>query len=158
MATESIISLRGLARIALALLLFSVGLCQGAGAQTNPSVVATGPISAVASHPATWGQQWETAISSNGDLVTEDFQYGGVYLFPAGGGALVTLVAAGSCGYCNPAIAIDPWDNLWIGQNWNNELERIPYANGTWNMSDPNILIYGYSWSGNSQAFNTVNA
>jgi sugar lactone lactonase YvrE len=158
MATESKISLRGFARIAFALLLLNFCVFQGAGAATNLSVVATGPIGPVASHPATWGQQWETAISSKGDVVTEDFQNGGVYLFPAGGGAVVTLVAGGSCGYCNSGVAFDPWDNLWIGQNWNNELERVPYANGTWNMSDPNIITYGYSWSGNSQAFNTVNA
>ncbi|MGA2351973.1 MAG: hypothetical protein ABSF70_16170, partial [Terracidiphilus sp.] len=155
MATKSIISLRGSARIALALL-FSVCLCQGAGAQTNMSVVATGPYSAVASHPATWGQQWETAISSKGDLFTVDFQNGGLYLFPAGGGAMVTLIASGNT-WTNPGIAIDPWDNLWIGLDWNNEFERIPYANGTWNMSDPNIITYAYFWNPGSQAFNTVN-
>lgn len=158
MATESIISLRGFAKIALALL-FSVCLCQGAWAGTTSSVVTTDQYSAVAAHPAaTWGQQWETAISSKGDLVTEDFENGGVFLFPAGGGAMVTLVAEGSCGYCNSGVAFDPWNNLWIGYNWNGELERIPYKNGTWNMSDPDIMIWGETWNGNNQGFNTVNA
>ena len=96
MATESIISLRGFARIVFALLLCSVCLCQGAGAQTNTSVVATGPISAVAAHPATWGDVWETAISTNGDVVLGDFENGALYEFPAGGGALITLAAPGA--------------------------------------------------------------
>ncbi|MFZ1085618.1 MAG: Ig-like domain repeat protein [Terracidiphilus sp.] len=157
MATESIISLRGFAKIALALL-FSVCLCQGAWAGTTSSVVATGQISAVATHPATWGQQWETAISSKGDLITEDFENGGLYLFPAGGGAVVTLVAPGNS-WTNSGVAFDPWDNLWIGYNWTGELQRIPYANGTWSMSDPNIISYQQSWNAPqaSQAFNTVN-
>lgn len=150
MATESIISLRGFARIALALLLCSVCLCQGAGAQTNSSVVATGPISAVAAHPATWGYVWETAISSYGDVVVGDFQNCAIYEFPAGGGALITLAAPGtwgSCGWANMGVAIDPWDNLWIGDNWSNDLIRIPYdsVNHTWNLSDPNAITY--SWS-----------
>jgi sugar lactone lactonase YvrE len=162
MATESIISLRGFAKIALALL-FSVCLCQGAWAGTTSSVVVTGPVSAVASHPATWGSVWQTAISSKGDVVVGDFENGALYEFPAGGGAMITLAAPGawaSGGWSDIGVTIDPWDNLWIDQNWNNELERIPYdpVNHTWNMSDPNIITYGYSWTGNSQAFNTVNA
>ena len=62
----------------------------GNGQGTSP-VVATGPISAVASHPATWGQVWQTAISSKGDLVVYDFEHGALYEFPAGGGAMITL-------------------------------------------------------------------
>ena len=149
MGTESIISLRGFARIAFALLLCSVCLCQGAGAQTNTSVVATGPISAVAAHPATWGDVWETAISSNGDVVVGDFQNGALYEFPAGGGALITLAAPGTWGgggWTNMGVAIDPWNNLWIGDNWNADLIRIPYdsVHHTWNLSDPNAITY--SW------------
>jgi sugar lactone lactonase YvrE len=149
MATESIISLRGFARIALALLLF-VCLCQGAGAQTNSPVVATGPISAVASHPATWGQVWETAISSNGDLVVGDFEQGALYEFPGGGGAMITLAAPGTWangGWANMGVAIDPWNNLWIGQNWSADLMRVPYNSTThsWNLADPNAITYTWA-------------
>jgi len=150
MATESIISLRGFARVALALLLFSVCLCQGAWAAANSPVVATGPISGVASHPATWGQVWQTAISSKGELVVGDFEKGALYEFPAGGGAMITLAAPGtwaSGGWANMGVAIDPWDNLWIGQNWNSDLMRIPYdsVNHTWNLSDPNAITYTWA-------------
>jgi len=150
MGTESIISLRGFARIAFALLLCSVCLCQGAGAQTNSSVVATGPTGAVAAHPATWGDVWETAISTNGDVVVGDFENGALYEFPAGGGALITLATAGTWGgggWTNMGVAIDPWNNLWIGDNWNADLIRIPYdsVNHTWNLADPNAITYTYS-------------
>ena len=149
MGTESIVSLRGFAKIAFALLLCSVCLCQGAGAQANTSVVATGPISAVAAHPATWGDVWETAISTNGDVVLGDFENGALYEFPAGGGALITLAAPGtwaSGGWANMGVAIDPWNNLWIGDNWSANVVRIPYdsVNHTWNLADPNAITY--SW------------
>lgn len=162
MATESIISLRGFAKIALALLLFSVSLCQGAAGQGTSPVIATGPISAVASHPATWGQVWQTAISSKGDLVVYDFEQGALYEFPGGGGPMITLAGPGLAGpgggWANSGVAIDPWDNLWIGQNWNAELIRIPYdaVNHTWNLADPNAITYQYTWGGGNQSFNTA--
>lgn len=148
MATESIFSLRGFAKAAFALLLVCACLCQGAWADTNSTVVATGPISAVATHPATWGQVWQTAISSHGDLVVNDFEKGALYEFPAGGGAMITLAAPGTSGpaggWGNMGVAIDPWDNLWIGQNWNSDLMRIPYdsVNHTWNLTNPNNNVY----------------
>jgi len=161
MAIESIVSLRGFTKIALALF-FSVCMCQGSAGQGTSPVVATGPISAVADHPATWGQVWETAISSKGDLVVYDFEQGALYEFPAGGAPLITLAAPGLAGpgggWANMGVAIDPWDNLWIGQNWNAELIRIPYdaVNETWNLSDPAAITYQYPWGGGNQAFATA--
>ncbi len=115
-----------------------------------PAVV-SGPPSAVASHPATWGQVWNTAISSKGDLVIDDFEQGALYEFPAGGGAMITLASPGNSGpaggWGNMGVAIDPWDNLWIGQNWNSDLMRIPYdnVNHTWNLSGSNNTIYTWA-------------
>jgi hypothetical protein len=148
MATESIISLRGFAKIALALLFFSACLCQGAWAGTTSSVVATGPLSAVATHPATWGQVWNSAISSKGDLVVNDFQNDAYYEFPAGGGSVITLGAAGvytSGGWTNMSIAFDPWDNLWIGDNWNAEFIRVPYISATdsWDFASGTVVDLG---------------
>ncbi len=115
-----------------------------------PAVV-SGPPTAVASHPATWGQQWNTAISSHGDLVVDDFEQGALYEFPAGGGAMITLATPGNNGpgggWANMGVAIDPWNNLWIGQNWNSDLMRIPYdsVNHTWNLTGSNNTIYTWA-------------
>ena len=84
MATESIISMRGFAKITLALLLLSVCLCTEAWAGANPSVVATGPLSAVATHPA-FEVVWNTAISPWGDLFVMDFSANALYFRPAAG-------------------------------------------------------------------------
>ena len=151
MATELFTAPRRFAKIALALLLFNVCLCQGVRAGASSSVVATGSISAVASHPTDWGQVWQTAISSKGDLVIDDFEKGALYEFPAGGGPMITLAAPGSSGpggaWANMGVAIDPWDNLWIGQNWNSDLMRIPYdsVNHTWNLTDPGNIVYTWA-------------
>lgn len=154
MGTESFNALRRIAGTAL-LLLFGLCYCAGAGAQTTPSAVVTGPVTGVATHPATWGDVWETAISSEGDLVVLDFQNGALYEFPANGGAMITLAGPGllaSGGWTNMGVAIDPWNNLWVGQNWNANLLRVPYdpVNHTWNLSGPNATIY--TW----QTFNNM--
>ena len=119
-----------------------------------PAVV-SGPPTAIATHPASWGQVWETAISSKGDLVLYGFEQGGLYEFPAGGGAMITVIAPGN-GWTNIGVAIDPWDNLWIVDNWSAELIRVPYSGGTWNLADPGAITYQYSWGGGNQSFNTA--
>jgi len=50
----------------------------------------------------------------------------------------------GGGGWTNMGVAIDPWNNLWIGDNWNANVIRIPYdsVNHTWNLSDPNAITY----------------
>jgi hypothetical protein len=65
-----------------------------------------------------------------------DWVNGGVYEFPAGGGAAITLVAVGGLGgnYQNPGIVIDPNNNLYLEANYNNALVMFPWnaATGTW--------------------------
>jgi hypothetical protein len=111
-----------------------------------PAIV-SGPPTALATHPAAWGYDWETAISSKGDLVLGDFENGALYEFPAGGGALITLAGPGTWGgggWTNFGVAIDPWNNLWIGDNWNANVIRIPYdsVNHTWSLANPNAITY----------------
>ena len=128
-------------------LLSSVSL---SGIGVVPTVV-TGPPTGLQTHPATWGQVWETAISSRGDLVVDGFEQGALYEFPADGSPMITLAAPGTSGpggaWSNMGVAIDPWDNLWIGQNWNSDLMRIPYdsVNHTWNLSGPGTTIYTWA-------------
>ena len=133
------------------MLLFSVCLCQEAAGQGTSPVVATGPISAVASHPATWGQVWQTAISSKGDLVVYDFEHGALYEFPAGGGAMITLAGPGLAGpgggWANCCVAIDPWDNLGSGSKLEPELIRIPYdaVNHSSSLASPTQCLPQYT-------------
>ena len=143
MATESIISMRGFAKITLALLLLSVCLCTEAWAGANPSVVATGPLSAVATHPA-FEVVWNTAISPWGDLFVMDFSANALYEFPAGGGAEITIVPSGSFlggdgGWTVNGVAVNPvTGDVLVGNNWSNcYLWDIPYVPAThsWNAA-----------------------
>ena len=67
--------------------------------------------------------------------------------FLQGAERMITLAAPGNpvqeAAGRNMGVAIDPWNNLWIGQNWNSDLRRIPYdnVNHTWNLTGPNITI-----------------
>ena len=142
MATESIISLRGFAKIALALL-FSVCLCTGAWAGTNSPVVTTGQLSAVATHPE-FEVVWNTAISPWGDLFVMDFSANALYEFPAGGGAMITVIPSGSIlggdgGWTVNGVAVNPvTGDVLVGNNWSNcYLWDIPYVPAThsWNAA-----------------------
>jgi hypothetical protein len=134
MISKSSKSLHRFSGIALALLFLGSFCCGGAEAQTTPIVTAT--FAQGLNHPAGWGLIEQTAIDSYGDWVVVDYANGGVYEFPQGGGAAITLVAPGNLGggYENPAVAIDPGNNLYLGGNWNNCLLEYPYdaATQTW--------------------------
>jgi sugar lactone lactonase YvrE len=145
MATESIISLRGFAKFALSLMFISLCLSEGAGAQ---SVVATGPLSAAAPATASFGAIWNTAITQYGDLVVQDFKAGAMYDFPAGGGAMNTIIASGGMlnGWTEIGVGVNPATNdLLTGNNWAGcFLWDIPYnpATKTWDSTK------AFQWGG----------
>lgn len=134
MVATSSTHLRRLAGFASALVLVSLCLTGLAAGQGSPLVTASS--AAGMSHPTGWGQIQQTAINSNGDWVVVDYVNGAVYEFPAGGQAAITLVAAAGLGggYENPAVVIDPNNNLYLGANWNNALVMFPWnsATNTW--------------------------
>jgi sugar lactone lactonase YvrE len=128
MVTMSFIALRRFAGFTLALMLLSL-LCltRSAMGQGTPLVTASGP--AGLAHPTGWGTILQSAIDSNGDWFVGDWQYGGLYEFPVGGGAAITLAAPGSLGgYTNPNVLLDPGNNLYLTGNYNNCLLMFPYG------------------------------
>lgn len=134
MFSKSSKSLHQFSGIALALLFLGSFCCGAAEAQTTPTVTAS--FAQGLDHPSGWGLIEQTAIDSYGDWVVVDYANGAVYEFPHGGGAAITLLAPGFLGggYENPAVAIDPDNNLYLGGNWNNCLLEYPYnaAMQTW--------------------------
>ncbi len=134
MATLSFTALRRLAGTTFTLMLLSLCLTGVAPGQGGlPLVTASAP--AGLNHPTGWKTIQQTAIDSNGDWLVEEYPDGGLFEFPAGGGAMITLVpltGLGSTnGYQNPAIALDPNNNLYVGGNWNNCLLMFPYDTKT---------------------------
>jgi hypothetical protein len=142
MATTSFTALRRLAGFAFTLTLFSLCLTGVAAGQGSPLVTASAPVGL--NHDTGWKVIQQTAIDSNGDWLVEEYPDGGLFEFPAGGGAQVTLAplaALGSLnGYQNPAIAIDPANNLYLGANWNNCLLRFKYNAATNSWPDLSAL------------------
>jgi hypothetical protein len=142
MATTSFTASRRIAGLASTLLLSS--LCMSgvaAGQSSAPLVIVTS--AAGLTHPTGWGTIQQSAIDSQGDWVVDDYVNGAVYEFPAGGGAAITLVPVSGLGggYENPAVVIDPSNNLYLGANWNNGIVMFP-----WN---PSATTPGTSqWSG----------
>jgi hypothetical protein len=133
MATTSFTALRRLARIAFALMLLSLCLTGIAIGQAPPAVTASAP--AGLTHPTGWGTIEQTAIDSNGDWLVVDYSKGAAYLFPANGGAMITLVAPGGLGgYNNPVALFDPANNIYFSGDWNNCLEDYLYdaATNSW--------------------------
>jgi sugar lactone lactonase YvrE len=128
MATTSFTASRRIAGLASTLLFSSLCLSGVAAGQSSaPLVIATS--AAGLSHPTGWGTIQQSAIDSNGDWVVDDYANGAVYEFPAGGGAAITLVPVSGLGggYENPAVVIDPSNNLYLGANWNNGIVMFPW-------------------------------
>ena len=150
MVTTSLTASRRIAGLASTLLLSS--LCMSgvaAGQSSAPLVIATS--AAGLTHPTGWGTIQQSAIDSQGDWVVDDYVNGAVYEFPAGGGAAITLVPVSGLGggYENPAVVIDPSNNLYLGANWNNGIVMFP-----WN---PSATTPGTSqWSGLSSVTASV--
>lgn len=136
MATVSSNALDRITGIAFMLFLC---LCFGVAAQgQGNSPLVTASFASGMSHPSGWGTIQQTALDANGDWLVVDFPNGALYEFPAGGGAAITLVppaGLGSIGgYQNPALLIDPANNIYVGANWNNCLMEFPWdpAAQTW--------------------------
>jgi len=133
MATASFHSLRRLLASMLTLLLVCVCVGQKAAPQGTPQVTST--FVTAMTHPAGWGQIIGTAITTEGDLLVIDSGNAALYEFPANGGAMITLVAAGGLGSnWNPDLALDSQNTLYLTGNWSNCLLRFPYdpATKTW--------------------------
>jgi hypothetical protein len=134
MVTSSFTALRRLAGYTFALTLLSLSMNGIASGQGTPPVTVTSAVGM--SHPTGWGQIQQTAINSNGDWMVVDIVNGAVYEFPAGGGDAIPISGIDGLGggYENPAVAIDPGDNLYLGANWNNCLLMFPWdaATKTW--------------------------
>ncbi|MGD0548670.1 MAG: hypothetical protein ABR991_12705, partial [Terracidiphilus sp.] len=112
MGTTSFTALRRLTGIAFTLFFMGACLCVGAAGQA-PSVVPS--VTTSLTHPAGWGTILQTAVDVQGDWLVVDYPNGGLYKFPAGGGAAVALVPVGALGgYNNPGIAIDSNNTLYI--------------------------------------------
>jgi hypothetical protein len=131
MATTSFTVLRRFAGFAFTLML--VGLCLTGAAVGQGSPLVTASSAAGLNHPTGWGTIQDTAIDQAGDWLVVDYANGALYEFPVGGGAAITLAGASPSaslggGYQNPAIVIDPGNNLYLGANWNNCLVLF-----TWN-------------------------
>lgn len=152
MATTSFTALRRFAGFALTSLLICLCLCMEAAGQSTSSLVTSSVVTGL-TPPGTWDTIWDTAASSNGDFVAADFQAGGVTQFQSGNPNPIVLFAPGAWaggGWANNGIAIDPWNNLWLDNNWNGGLLWIPYnaATRTWNVAAAqtvaNSLPIGY--------------
>ncbi len=148
MATTSFTTLRRFAGYAFTLMLISMCLTGLATGQGSPLVTASS--AAGLSHPTGWGTIEDSAIDQAGDWFVVDYANGGLYEFPASGGAAIVLgsvtpSASLGGGYQNPVITIDPGNNLYLSANWNNCLLLFPWnaTTKTWtglNDGGPNDL------------------
>jgi len=134
MATTRMTAMRRLTGIAFSLMLISFCLTGAAAGQSTPLVTASA--AAGLPHPTGWGAIQQSAIDQQGDWWVVDYANGAVYEFPAGGGAAIAISGVDGLGggYENPAIAIDPGNNIYLGANWNNGLVMFPWnpATQTW--------------------------
>jgi hypothetical protein len=136
MLIKSFTSPRWLFACVLTLLLVCGSFSKGVEAQTTPLV--TGSFATSLTSPTGLGGVVQTALDSYGDWLVLDYVNGGLYEYPAGGGAMITLVPTGTIssnsGYQNPGITLDSYNNLYVAGNFNNCLLLFPYdaAKKTW--------------------------
>jgi hypothetical protein len=154
MATTSFSALRRFAGIGFTLL-FSLCLCvEAAGQGVAPAVIsatATGPFNSATANGVTFGQVWNMAVSSHGDLLLLDFKNGVLYQVPANGGPTITI-SNGLCGWTPVGIALDSSDNVFVPSCWADGLTEIPYdaVNHTWNYA--NNIHWGTTMAGQPDA------
>ncbi|HEX5283462.1 MAG TPA: Ig-like domain repeat protein [Bryocella sp.] len=137
MVTKSFTSLRRFSGHALTMMLFCASMSSAAEAQVTPVVAPS--YAQVLTPPSGLKTVFQTAIDSFGDLLFVDYPNGALYEYPAGGGAVITLLPAGSLGgYANPGIAIGANNDLYLEGNYNNVLGRFPYdpATKSWDGLD----------------------
>jgi sugar lactone lactonase YvrE len=153
MATTLFTAVRRFAGVAFTLSLVSLCLCIAAAGQSATSLV-TSSVTSGLTPPATWDAIWQTAASPNGDFVAADFEGAATTQWQAGSITPIIVYAPGSSGpggaWANNGLAIDPWNNLWLNNNWNGGIGWVPYnaATRTWNTAAAatcaNNLSIGY--------------
>jgi hypothetical protein len=141
MATTSFTVLRRYAGIIFTLLFLSACLSVEAAGQQGSSPLVTSSVVKGLPNPPTYGTVWDTAITSTGSFVVDDFENAAIYQYPAGGGAPITVFASPNSGpggnYANSGLAIDPWNNLWLNNNFAAGMQRVPWdpATNSWNAA-----------------------
>ena len=133
MLIKSFTSPRWLSAWVLTLLLVCGSFSRGAEAQTTPLV--TGSFATSLTAPSGLGGVVQTALDNYGDWLVLDYVNGGLYEYPVGGGAMITLVPTGTIssksGYQNPGITFDSQNDLYVAGNFNNCLLLFPYDTTT---------------------------
>jgi hypothetical protein len=130
MFTKSFTSVRRYTGHALTMMLLCASFGTAAEAQVTPTVVPS--YAQALTPPSGLGTVDQTVIDSFGDLLVNDAANGALYEYPAGGGAVITLLPPGSLGGGNNVgIAIDQTNAIYLEGNWNNTMGRFPYDPAT---------------------------
>ncbi len=138
MFTKSFKSLRRFSGHVFILLLFCTLAGRRVEAQTTPPVTASVTTTLAAPNGVTIGGVLETNLDRNGNWIVSDWVNGGLYEYPSGGGAPITLAPLGTTGgnqsYQNNNVVFDNNNNMFMNGNYNNCLLLFPYdpATKTW--------------------------
>ena len=132
MFTKSFTSLRRFSGHALILLLFCTLAGRRVEAQTPPPVTASVTTSLTTPTDISGNEAvLETNLDKNGNWIVSDWIDGGLYEFPAGGGAPITLApkgtTAGVNSFQNNNVVFDANNNMFMNGNYNNCLLLFPY-------------------------------
>ena len=125
----------------LPILLSTFALTGGASAQTLPAIT-NSPVAVP--HMGTFGNLWQSAVSTRGDFVVYDFKTDGLYEFPATGGPEIVIAAPGviAGGFTNSGIAIDPRNNnIYLDNNYNGGLLEFPFNPVTQAWDLPKMVV-----------------
>ena len=151
MFTKSFKSLRRFSGHALILLLFCAVAGREVEAQTPPVTASVTTTLTTPSDLASGGTL-ETNLDRNGNWIVSDWINGGLYEFPAGGGAPITLApkgtTAGVSSYQNNNVVFDTNNNMFMNGNFNNCLLLFPYNSTTKTWDGLSTLTTGNPASG----------
>ena len=152
MFTKSFKSLRRFSGHVLMLLLFCTLAGRKAEAQTTPPVTANVTTNLAAPSGVTIGGVLETNLDNNGNWIVSDWVNGGLYEYPSGGGAPITLAPLGTTGgnqsYQNNNVVFDVNNNMFMNGNYNNCLLLFPYNPATKTWTGLSTLTTGNPASG----------
>ena len=152
MFTKSFKSLRRFSGHAFFLLLFCTLAGRTVEAQTTPPVTASVTTTLASPSGVTIGGVLETNLDKNGNWIVSDWINGGLYEYPAGGGAPITLAplgtTAGNQSYQNNNVVFDANNNMMMNGNFNNCLLLFPYNPATKSWTGLSTLTTGNPASG----------
>src|SRR5580698_8579002 len=152
MSTKSFKSLRRFSGYASILLLFCTFAGGRVDAQTTPPVIASVTTNLATPSGVTIGGVLETNLDANGNWIVSDWVNGGLYEYPSGGGAPITLApqgtTAGVGSYQNNNIVFDSNNNMFMNGNFNNCLLLFPYDPTTQTWTGLSTLTTGSPASG----------